>query len=594
MNFSVKKISYQYNDDRPAVLRNVSFDIVPGEVTAVVGPSGCGKSTLVSILSGIIPALMPNGVLSGTIGIADDVLISVVSQSPENQLFGYGVEDAIVFGIENMGLDSEEISERLEYVLDLLNIQHLRRRSIQTLSGGQRQAVCIASVLAMRPDILIMDEPVSSLDPNGKKMIQSVLGALRETGQTTVIVDSTLDWFAGIVDHVVGLIGGEVVFDGDKSALFADFDVQERLGVTIPQEVEIYRELARRFPDLEPFQTLAGARREIARLIPPAPAATAEGAAPAGSDHAASEGTVTTAATAPATAPATTPATAPGTAAAAALHEEILVGRGICKTFADGFHALINVDASFASGKVIAILGQNGSGKTTLVKHLNGLYRPTRGTITYRGASTAGRSVAQISKDIILVFQNPELMLFEETVLRELTFCARSQGVPFSEEAALDVLKQYGLLEQKDEFPVNLSMGQKHLLTILSVLFSSAEVIILDEPTLGMDLFLRQQLERIIARLTADGKTVIIISHEIPMVFRISDEILLLNEGVRLAQGSRLALASRDELFTQTSLALPPVVQLSKHFGIEPPCCDVDALVGAITARMDTARGGRD
>ena len=143
MSFSVSHISYKYSADYELVLKDVSFEIAPGQVTAIVGPSGCGKSTLVSILSSVIPTLMPNGLFEGSFAVAKDVLISVVSQTPENQLFGYGVEDALSFGIENMGLPNEEIIERVEYVLDLLNIQHLRKRSVATLSGGQRQAVCI-------------------------------------------------------------------------------------------------------------------------------------------------------------------------------------------------------------------------------------------------------------------------------------------------------------------------------------------------------------------------------------------------------------------------------------------------------------------
>ena len=214
MSFRAENISYKYSADARPVLKNVSFDIEEGKVTAIVGPSGCGKSTLVSILSGVIPALMPMGAFEGSFDVSESVNISVVSQTPENQLFGYGVEDALSFGIENMGLESGIIAERVEYVLDLLNIQHLRKRSVATLSGGQRQAVCIASVLAMQPELLIMDEPVSSLDPNGKKLIQFVLNQLKATGQSTVIVDNNMDWFSDIVDPVIGLIDGEIVIDG--------------------------------------------------------------------------------------------------------------------------------------------------------------------------------------------------------------------------------------------------------------------------------------------------------------------------------------------------------------------------------------------
>ncbi len=593
MSFSVQNITYQYSDESPAVLKNVSFEVEPGEVTAIVGPSGCGKSTLVSVLSSVIPTLMPHGVFSGSIDVAPEVIISVVSQSPENQLFGYGVEDAIAFGIENMGLENAEIVERVEYVLDLLNIQHLRRRSIATLSGGQRQAVCIASVLAMRPDVLIMDEPVSSLDPNGKKMVQSILNALRATGQTTVIVDNNLDWFADIVDHVVGMVEGEVVYDGNRDDLFADFAIQERLSVSLPQEVEIYRELSRVVPGVNRFATLNAARQEIERLLAESnePVAAEKAAAAVFSGETATAGTTDSAATE------TTDTAATGTTDTAATRTEatkiddsevILTAEGLSKTFGDGFHALINVDAGFSKGKVIAILGQNGSGKTTLVKHLNGLYRPTAGRISYRNESTAGKSVAQISKDIILVFQNPELMLFEETVLSELTFCARAQGIKFEEAEALKILEQYDLLAQKDEFPVNLSMGRKHLLTILSVLFSSAEVIILDEPTLGMDNYIKTQLEQIIAQLKAKGKTVIIISHEIPLVYKIANELLILSDGVKLAQGNKHILAASADIFAQTNLSLPPVVQLSQQLGFNNVCCCVADLVAEISARIPT------
>ena len=549
MSFTVKGIKYKYSTDACFVLKDVSFEIEEAQVTAIVGPSGCGKTTLVSILSGVIPTLMPMGEFEGSFDVGENVNISVVSQSPENQLFGYGVEDAISFGIENMGLKNDEIVRRVEYVLDLLNIQHLRKRSVATLSGGQRQAVCIASVLAMQPDILIMDEPVSSLDPNGKKMIQFVLNQLRATGQSTVIVDNNLDWFSDIVDHVVGLIDGEVVFDGDKNEFYDNFEIQGKLGVTIPQEVEIYRELSKKVNGLNKFCTINDAKREIGKLIGPERACIKN-------------------------------------VNSFMKSEEVLVSEGICKTFQDGFHALVNVDAVFEKSKVISILGQNGSGKTTFVKHLNGLYRPTSGTVRYNGIETTGKSVAQISKDIILVFQHPEHMLFEETVYKELVFCATAQGVDYSEEEALSLLSCYDLLEDKDELPVNLSMGKKHLLTILSVFFSSAEVIIFDEPTLGMDLHLKKKLEDIIKRLIGKGKTVIIISHDIPLVFKISDQILILDEGVKLTQNTKQALADCDDIFEKINITLPPVVILSKYFGLSEACSDVNSFVQEIVDRL--------
>lgn len=530
MNYEVNHISYKYTKDGPNVLKDVSFSIQKGKITAIVGPSGSGKTTLVEILSQVIPKLITGGELTGSFDVPKDTFVSVVSQNPENQLFGYGVEDAIAFGMENLGLPQLEIADSMEYVLDLLNLQYLRKRSVANLSGGQRQSVCIASVLAMKPDVLIMDEPVSSLDPNGKKMVQHILGQLAANMNTVVLVDNNLVWSADIVDHVIGLLDGEVVFDGSRDEFFRNFELQKRLGVIIPQEVEIYRELSRTFPSLELFYKLDDARKQLSLLIQ--------------SDN---KGVCSY--------------------REKEIDEPIITVHNLEKTFDDDFHALIDVNANVPEGRVVAILGQNGSGKTTFVKHLNGLLKPTNGDVRYRKESTLEKTVAQISKNIILVFQHPEHMLFEETVEREMTFCARMQGVSYREDDIADVLKKYNLADEKDTFPLNLSMGKKHMLTILSVLFSSADVVILDEPTLGMDGFLISELEELISHLKKSGKTVIMISHEIPLVFKCVDHAIILNKGKKVFEGTKEVLARDDKLFDEININLPPVVVLSKELG---------------------------
>ena len=556
MGFNVKEISYQFDGREEPTIRNVSFQIATGEIAAIVGKSGCGKSTLANILSGVIPNLLTNGELSGTFDSDATGKIAVVSQSPENQLFGYSVEDALVFGMENMGVPPEEMSERLEYVLDLLNIQLLRARSIATLSGGQRQAVCIASTLAMEPQVLIMDEPVSSLDPNGKNMVQKILRQLRDSGQTTIIIDNNLDWCSDVVDHVIGLEDGAVAFDGTKEEFFQDFDIQDRLGVYIPQEAEIYRELKKRFDQVDMFYTLEGAKREIAKLLP-------QEERPAGVKD----------------------ETPP--------FERAIRIEQLNKTFDDGFRALIDINVDFPKGAVTTILGQNGSGKTTLVRHLNGLIKPTSGKMLYLGNPLLGKSVAEISHDIILVFQHPEHMLFEETVYRELVFCANAQGVPFQEEDVDRILKEYGFEKDKEELPVNLSMGKKHLLTILSVLFSSADVIILDEPTLGLDNSLKNRLREIVRGLKEQGKTVIMISHEIPLVFELSDYIYLINNGESVFFGDKLHMIRNMELLENVKINVPPVVKLAHSFGLPEEVVTSRQFAEAVVQAVAGRKGGR-
>lgn len=545
MEYKVNNISYKYTTDGPQVLKNVSFSIEQGKVTAIVGPSGCGKSTLVQIFSQVIPKLIGNGELEGSFDVPEGTFVSVVSQNPENQLFGYGVEDAIAFGLENIGMPQAEIVERMEYVLDLLKLQYLRKRSVDNLSGGQRQSVCIASVLAMKPDILIMDEPVSSLDPNGKKMVQDILGELRDSGNTTVIVDNNLVWSAGIVDHVVGILDGEVVFDGSRDEFFQNFELQEKLGVILPQEVEIYRALSAKVPDVKMFYNMDQARAELAGRATAKPRLEKE--------------------------------------AAAESFNPVISVKDLVKQFSDGFIGLKQVNAQVPEGKIVAILGQNGSGKTTFVKHLNGLYKPTSGEVDYRGESILGKSVAQISKNIILVFQHPEHMLFEETVEKELTFCARMQGVDFTEENITEILTRYHLEKEKENFPLNLSMGQKHMLTILSVLLSSADVILLDEPTLGMDGFLIGDLEKMVLELKKAGKTIIMISHEIPFVFRLADYTVILNHGEKVFEGTKEELVEREDIFDKINIEFPPVVRLSKELGLDEIVFDVDDFIAKVT-----------
>ena len=545
MKYKVNNISYKYTTDGPQVLKNVSFSIEQGKVTAIVGPSGCGKSTLVQIFSQVIPKLIGNGELEGSFDVPEGTFVSVVSQNPENQLFGYGVEDAIAFGLENIGMPQAEIVERMEYVLDLLKLQYLRKRSVDNLSGGQRQSVCIASVLAMKPDILIMDEPVSSLDPNGKKMVQDILGELRDSGNTTVIVDNNLVWSASIVDHVVGILDGEVVFDGSRDEFFQNFELQEKLGVILPQEVEIYRALSAKVPDVKLFYNMDQARAELAGR--------------------------------------TTAKTRAEKEAAEESFNPVISVKDLVKQFSDGFIGLKQVNAQVPEGKIVAILGQNGSGKTTFVKHLNGLYKPTSGEVDYRGESILGKSVAQISKNIILVFQHPEHMLFEETVKKELTFCARMQGVDFTEENITEILTRYHLEKEKENFPLNLSMGQKHMLTILSVLLSSADVILLDEPTLGMDGFLIGDLEKMVLELKKAGKTIIMISHEIPFVFRLADYTVILNHGEKVFEGTKEELVEREDIFDKINIEFPPVVRLSKELGLDEIVFDVDDFIAKVT-----------
>ncbi|WP_276352141.1 ABC transporter ATP-binding protein [Cohnella caldifontis] len=553
MVVSVKRLSYRYPYSEKRAVDHVSFDVRRGETVMLTGNSGSGKSTVGGLLSGVIPQLYKDGQLSGEISFAEDGgrQVGLVTQIPDNQLFGYRVEDAVVFGMENLGLSREEIDSRLNRVLDLFRIGHLRERAVSSLSGGQKQIVCIASVLCMEPDLLIMDEPVSSLDPAGKELVREVLKRLKAQGQTVLLIDQNLDWPAGAVDRVIGIDEGRIAFDGSTEAFLRNEALYLRLGVTVPQAVELYHH-ARLRGDFPLFLGLEEAERVLSGMeliVPEPPLRPAEKEA-----------------------------------------EPALAIEGLVKDY-EGFRALKGVNTRFMPGRITAVLGQNGSGKTTLVRHLIRLVKPTSGTIRYRGRSIGDKSPAEMARSVAYVFQHPDQMIFEDSVWKEVTFSVRSMELPWREEQVTELLRAHGLLEFKEAFPNNLSMGRKHMLTILSVLLSDPDVVILDEPTLGMDRGLKAMLADLMKRLAGEGKTLIVISHEMTFVAETADDAIVMKDGNVLVQGPVADVFRREDLLDQARIKLPEITRLGNRLGV-PDILSIPGFLDCLTGNEAARKGG--
>lgn len=526
--FTFDHCSYRYRRRGQPVLRDVSLSIGEGMITAIVGKSGCGKTTLASILAGVIPGVISSGVMEGRAEMERDAFIGLVTQSPESQLFGYTVEDAVAFGLENQNMPREEIESRLSAVLDLLHISHLRRRVVERLSGGQKQAVCIASVLVMQPELLVLDEPVSSLDPKGKALVQDILARLARAGQSVVILDQFLDWCADCVDRVAGMDRGEMIFEGNLMEFLQDRKLQERLGVTVPGAAELYHLEKEKHPDFPLCANIEDLAQKIegrVRALPLSEDKREEGG------------------------------------------EICLEVHHLRHCYGD-FEALSDVNASFRKGTVTTILGQNGTGKTTFVHHINGLLKPASGEILIDGKSIAGYSVAELSRKAALVFQNPDQMLFADTAAEEIQFSRRQHGDPIDEKRAGELLSEAGMGGLESAFPLNLSMGQKHMITILGAAASGAEIVIFDEPTLGMDLAMKRYLAGLISDLRRRGVCVILISHELSFVCEVSDRIMLLHEGRVLFEGNTAEAFRRQDLFEAMKMPLPDMEILSRRLAL--------------------------
>lgn len=563
MILSLENVSYKYANKRENCLNNISFKVDKGETIAIVGKSGSGKSTLGYILSGIIPNHINDGHLVGHLNCfsTSENKVGLVTQTPENQLFGFRVEDAIVFGLENMGLKKEEIEERLFYVLNLLGIEKLRNRAVNTLSGGQKQSVCIASVLALQPDILVMDEPTSSLDPAGKLNIQNILNRLNKAGLTIILIDQNIDWSSQVIDRIIGLYETEVVYNGDKKSFFQDPVLYKKLGVSVPQVIEMYHTFRNFGQDLPFITTVEEAIDALKKykIVDHPNVSLLENEADRNTSNS---------------------------------NENIISVQELTHEF-DDFKALDKANANFARGKVTTILGQNGSGKSTFVRHLNRLLKPTSGKVFFKNESTENRSVAEMANHVALVFQHPDHMIFEDTVTKEITFSSRTLNNHINEKQLEDILEKYSFSDYAEAFPMNLSMGQKHMLTIMSVLMTECDVIILDEPTLGMDRDFKKLLLCLIKELKEHEKTIILISHELSFVAECTDEITLMQSGKIVRQGKIEDLFQQSGLFHQLSIPLPQVTELANALGLGEHFHNVDEFVEKLLEVESSITGGK-
>ncbi|KYH33909.1 ABC transporter ATP-binding protein [Neomoorella mulderi] len=557
-----KNLSYRFRPGSPQVIKSISLTINEGEVVGIFGRSGSGKSVFGYILSGIIPNFYRNGIIEGELKIAgtnafqvkdaSNVLVGMVMQNPETQLFGFRVEDTLAFGMENLGLSREEMGKRIERVSKQLQIEHLLNRFTGELSGGQKQLCCLASILAMEPKVLVLDEPVSALDPGGVLLIQEAVARLKREGRTIIVIGNNAGWVAPLLDRVVVMNQGEIVLDNQAEEFFADKNKVIASGITTTQVNELYHTLVEKGYRLPVFVSYAEAKRYLweKNIIRKN---TTLRTRSVNYNNAIKEN--------------------PKAPSLISIRElSFMYGQ---------FKALEGINVDLQGGRIIGLIGQNGSGKSTLLKHLNGLLKPTRGTIEVNGKRPDQETIAAMAKIIGFVFQNPDQMLFEETVYDEATFGIRAiyrQVSPEQKETVEKLLAEFGLLEYREELPVNLSAGQKRWLMIASAVAVNPAVLVLDEPTNGMDRFDKEKLAMLIKEWKNAGRTIIIVSHDLPFLADLVDTVLLLDKGRVKACGTIREIFSQREIFAEINIPLPEITMLGLEAGA-PAILNVDEFI---------------
>lgn len=547
---------YQQEETKETItaIEDVSFSLKRGSFTAIIGRNGSGKSTLAKNINAL---LLPSGgaVYVNGYDTRDKDRIwdirqcaGMVFQNPDNQLVSSIVEDDVAFGPENLGLAPEEIRRRVDEALKQVNMYQHRKRAPHHLSGGQKQRIAIAGVVAMRPECIILDEPTAMLDPKGRAQVMDIIHQLHKSGITILLITHFMEE-AARADRVIIMDQAKVVLDGTPQEIFLHGGMIRRLYLDVPFAVELaeyLREEGMEIPeDVIDSKQLAEFLCSSRESLPPFQGAY-ETVEPC-SDAKVSQ-------------------------KALKKEDTVVEVRGLRHVFSPGspFESVALEDVSFSllKNSFTALIGHTGSGKSTLIQHLNGLLKPTEGKIFIDGVDITDEKVSlrDIRRKVGLVFQYPEYQLFEETVLKDVCYGPLNLGLSFkeAEQRAQRAIELVGLSfdEVKDRSPFALSGGQKRRVAIAGVIAMEPEVLILDEPTAGLDPKSHRDILLMIEAIKNEGGvTVLLVSHNMGDVARLADRVLVMEDGKLWANGTPRQVFSRAQELSEIGLGLPPAAE---------------------------------
>lgn len=496
----LRNLTYTYPQAKEPALRGVNWEVEDGAFVLVAGPSGSGKSTLLRCLNGLVPHFT-GGVLAGEGTVYDhDIVragprvlsrvVGFVAQDPESQSVLDHVEREVAFALEQAAVPPAEMRVRVEEALASLDLTPLRNRALQTLSGGERQRLAIAAVLALRPRVLVLDEPTSQLDPQSAEDVLRALVRLNEDlGLTIVLAEHRLDRVLRYADRLTYVEAGRIVADGPVREVLARVDAG-------PPLVQLGRALN--------WHPLPLSVKEGKPFV-----ASLDGMALlSGYDERARTESV-----------------------------PLLDVKDVRFAY-NGRQTLRGVDVSVHAGEVVALVGRNGAGKSTLLKCIAGLLRAQSGEIRVLGYSTVGRDVADICRDIGYLPQNPDDLLFAETATEEMRTTLRNHRMATVSDTIDDLLRRLGLAPFSMAYPRDLSVGQRQRVALGAVTVTKPRLLLLDEPTRGLDSSTKSELVALWREWLAEGAGILLVTHDVELAATIADRTIMLSEGEVIAAGS--------------------------------------------------------
>ncbi|MCS7221494.1 MAG: energy-coupling factor transporter ATPase [Anaerolineae bacterium] len=545
------------------MLRGVHLRARRGELIVLLGRTGAGKTTLCLSTNGLVPHAT-GGTIRGSVEVCGQdtrrlppaalaSAVGMVFQDAESQLFQMTVEDEIAFGLENLGFPPEEIERRITWALSVVGIEPLRHRSPRRLSGGQMQRVAIAAALALRPALLVLDEPTSHLDPRGKIEVLTAIQQLRAELDTTILMAAQdIEWVVPLADGIAVLVDGLV-----RSLPLSSLSIHEaswllETGVGAPQTTRLVHALLSRNNGQQGHLPLS--LQETARVLTPARWRVLP----------------------------PRPRASPMTI----FSSPIITIEDLDFVYPNGTRAISGISVQIGAGEYVALVGPNGAGKSTLARLLMGLLRPTAGRVVVNGLDTRLTRVPVLARHVGYAFQNPDHQIFAPTVYEELAFGPRNAGWTADQVdvAVQEMLTRFELGHLARVPPAVLGYGLRRKIAVAAVAISRPAVFILDEPTGGLDRASAQELLDFLDELNRQGVTIILITHDMTIVAERARRCIVLVDGRITFDGSPRELFARPDVLEHAGLLPPPITRLAEALGVPreiAPILSVDEFLEA-------------
>jgi len=577
VEFDDVSVRYDTQKEGEHALQDVSTDIKRGSIVGIVGPSEAGKSTFLRTVASYVPNHF-DCVLEGQVTVGGTAVtgvtignmssrVGMLFENPFDQLTGATstVVEEVAYGLENQGLPRDKIMARTYESLERVGITDLMDRNPYNLSGGQSQRVALASILALRPEILLLDEPTSQLDPSGTDDVFAVIEAMNTSEYTTLVVSQDLDRLAPLADRLLVLEDGELRADNVTRDVLTREDLDTNLFVT-PETVRIGTRLrAKGYVDPSiPVPLKDEALVEELSSVKTERSFTSHETL-ADQDSMLNSETNSSV-------------------------ETPIVFEGVGFKY-DDIEALRNISLTIGPG-CTCLIGQNGAGKSTFARHLNGLLEPTTGRVLINEQDTQERQVAQLARSVALSFQNPDNQLFHDSVAEEVRYGPKNLG--YDEETINELtrsaIERMRLVDTAEKHPYDLGLAARKRIAVASILAMDTDIIVLDEPTGGQDKEGVTILGEAVESLVSEGKTVVIVTHDMDFVRDYADRVIALCQGEVLLDADPRTVFSQEETLEETHVKPPKVTEFGRKCKLNKTILDVDELFGVIGTKMDASR----